>query len=245
MRLVKITTSTALFAALTFSPAYAAPNGPKAAKAPKAAQASKPAGGPKTTKAPKTVQTAKVDKARPVTAAKPAKADAKLTKLEKSAASNTSTTATGTTLTNGIDFAAGPIGEKLTRSTQLRSKLERQLVMAGYEGSVYQAAYGFRNLGQFVAAVNVSEKVGLSFEDLKLQMTGLSVDAEGTILKANLNPDGTITMVDPEEVTKPAPTLSLGQAIQELDDTVDATGTATTATTQAEAEIAATSTGNN
>ena len=46
-------------------------------------------------------------------------------------------------------------------------------------------------------------------------MTGLSVDANGVVLKANLGTDGTITMVDPLVVTNPAPTKSLGQAHQD------------------------------
>ena len=107
---------------------------------------------------------------------------------------------------------------------------------------MYQAAYGFKNQGQFVAATNVARNTGVSFEQLKLQMTGLSVDADGVVLRANLGTDGTITMVDSAVVTQPMPTKSLGQAIKTLTSSVDATAAAQTATTQANAEIAATST---
>jgi hypothetical protein len=68
-------------------------------------------------------------------------------------------------------------------------------------------------------------------------MTGLSVKPDGTVLQANLGPDGKITMVDPLDVTQPAPTKSLGQAIQTVKSGVDANSAASTATTQADAEI--------
>jgi hypothetical protein len=107
---------------------------------------------------------------------------------------------------------------------------------------VYQAAYGFKNLGQFVAATNVSRNLGVSFEKLKIQMTGLSVKADGTVMKASLGTDGKVTMMAPASVTNPAPTKSLGQSIQTVKSNVDATAAAATATTQADAEIASTST---
>jgi hypothetical protein len=109
--------------------------------------------------------------------------------------------------------------------------------MMGYEGTVYQASYGFKNLGQFVAATNVSQNLGIPFEQLKLQMTGLSVAPDGTVLKANLAPDGSVVMVDPALATNPAPTKSLGQSIQSAKSEVNATDAARTATTQADAEI--------
>ena len=132
--------------------------------------------------------------------------------------------------------------ERLAKNTNLKTKLESRLLAAGYEGTVYQAAYGFKDQGQFIAATNVSRNTGVSFEQLKLQMTGLSVDADGVVFKANVGADGTITLVDPADVTKAAPTRSLGQAIKAVNSTVDATAAAQTATTQADAEIAVTST---
>jgi hypothetical protein len=111
----------------------------------------------------------------------------------------------------------------------------------GYDGTAYQAAYGFKNLGQFVAATNVSRNLGVSFEQIKTQITGLSVDADGTVLKASLGTDGKVTMVDPADVTNPAPAKSLGQAIHTVKSSVDATAAAQTATTQADAEIQSTS----
>ena len=82
--------------------------------------------------------------------------------------------------------------------------------------SVFEAAYGFKNFGQFNAAVNNAQNHGLSFEQLKTLMTGVSVDAAGVVLYANLNPDGTVTMVPLAALTNPAPTTSLGQAKKTL-----------------------------
>jgi len=129
------------------------------------------------------------------------------------------------------------------KNSALRSKLQTRLTALGYTGTVYQAVYGYKNLGQAVASINVATNhPGISFEKLKLQMTGLSVKADGTVLKANVGTDGKVTLVDPALVTNPAPTKSLGQSIQTLKSSVDATAAAQTATTQANAEIAGTTT---
>ena len=144
--------------------------------------------------------------------------------------------------TNGpINFSTTPLGLKLTRNTALQSKLTTNLTALGYKGTVFQAAFGFKNLGQFVAATNVSQNLGIPFDKLKLQMTGLTVDANGNVTKANLNSDGSVSMVDPTKVTTAAPTKSLGQAIQTLQPKADANAAASTANKEAESEIAKTS----
>ena len=148
---------------------------------------------------------------------------------------------TGSTTASTIDFTKGAVAEKLTKNANLRSKIESRLQAAGYEGNVYQAAYGFRNQGQFIAATNVSQNLGIPFEQLKLAMTGLSVDADGVVMRANLAPTGTVTLVPLADAKNPAPTKSLGQAIQSANSTVNATTTANTAIQQANAEVAATS----
>ena len=78
----------------------------------------------------------------------------------------TTTTTTGTTLT--------PVQQKLQRNTNLASKLSGRLP-AGTD--LMTASQGFRNLGQFVAAVNVSNNLGIPFADLKTAMVvdGLSL----------------------------------------------------------------------
>lgn len=117
----------------------------------------------------------------------------------------------------------------LTKNTKLQSKLQTRLGSQLPEGvTVIDAASGFKNLGQFVAAVNVSNNLGIPFADLKAKMTGLNVD-------------GTPITV-PEGTTAPA-NVSLGRAIQALKgmDSTTATQTANTATTQANTEITSTS----
>ena len=153
------------------------------------------------------------------------------------------TTSTPTPTNGPINFASTPLGVKLTKNTMLQSKLTTNLTALGYQGTVFQAAYGFKNLGQFVAATNVSKNLGIPFDKLKLQMTGLAVDATGNVTKANLNPDGTVSMVDPAKVTDAAPTKSLGQSIQTLKPTADGNTTANTASKEAESEIEQTSKG--
>src|SRR5262249_33448434 len=98
---------------------------------------------------------------------------------------------------------------------------------------------------QFVAATNVSKNLEIPFDKLKVQMTGLAVDANGTVTKANVNPDGTVSMVDPAKVTDAAPAKSLGQSIQTLKPTADAHTTANAANKEAESEIEQTSKNSN
>jgi hypothetical protein len=149
----------------------------------------------------------------------------------------TSTNTTPTSTSTAVNFNTTPVGAKLTRNTALQSKLSAKLTTLGYNGNVFEAAYGFKNLGQFVAATNVSQNLGIPFQQLKLQMTGVSVDSTGKILRANVNPDGTIALVDPANATNPATTKSLGQSIQALKPTANATAAANAATVEAENEI--------
>jgi len=218
MRIVRITVGTAMVLCLTLAPLDAASKGKgpapvkvSSSKAPKAAKATP---SPKTTKT-----TAKVTKAPKVTTtAKASSTPTKLAKAETKSAkksSNTSTTTPTTTTpttTATIDFTQGKVGEKLTKNTKLAEKLGNKLTAMGYTGDVFEAAYGFKNFGQFNAAVNNAQNHNLSFEQLKTLMTGVSVDAAGVVLYANRNPDGTVTMVPLEALTDPAPTASLGQA---------------------------------
>jgi len=154
----------------------------------------------------------------------------------------TSTTASPAPTSTAVNFNTTPVGAKLTKNTALQSKLTTKLTTLGYNGNVFEAAYGFKNLGQFVAATNVSQNLGIPFQQLKLQMTGVSVDSTGKILRANVNPDGTVALVDPANVTNPATTKSLGQSIQALKPTANATAAANAATVEAENEIEHTTT---
>ena len=269
MRLATISAAISVLLTLSFAPAYAGQKGNSGSHGPKTTTTTH---GPSTTAAthgPSTTThgpSANGASAKPVkgpstkptttkTETKLAKADTstKSPKSKKTVSTPTTTTAstststtstTGTTTTTpAIDFTSGPVGTKLSKNGALRSKLETRLTALGYTGTVYQAAYGFKNLGQAVASMNVATNLGIPWEKLKVQMTGLTVKPDGTVLKANLGTDGKITMVDPALVTNPAPTRSLGQSIQTVKkSTVDATAAAQTATTQANAEIAGTTT---
>ncbi len=158
---------------------------------------------------------------------KPAKADGKVAKAETNKkATASSMTASGSTSSSGsntnvsttrIDFTATTVGQKLQKNSALRSKIEAKLQAAGYTGSVYEGAYGFKNLGQFNAATNQVQNHGYSFELLKVLMTGTYVDPKThTVYRANQLPDGTVTLVRADRATNPTSTLSLGQSKQAI-----------------------------
>jgi hypothetical protein len=164
--------------------------GPKTSHGPKASP------GPKTTKtmtaaAPKTKTHGKGAATTTVASTK--------TKTTKSKGPHTTTTTTtsttkttkgpdrtSTTTTIGSSDASvtlSPVQQKLKRNTNLAAKLEGRLP-AGT--NLMTAAEGFRNLGQFVAAVNVSNNLGISFTELKTRMVddGMSL---GQAIKAERN----------------------------------------------------------
>jgi hypothetical protein len=66
---------------------------------------------------------------------------------------------------------SGPksISQKLAANTKLASKLQGLLPPGT---NLQTAASGFKNLGQFVAAVHVSHNLGISFDQLKAKMLG-------------------------------------------------------------------------
>jgi hypothetical protein len=176
-------------------------------------------------------------------AVKPAKADAKVAKAHvttakvetrsakaehktnKKATESSHTASGGTTSprsntdvsTNSIDFTTTAVGQKLEKNSALRSKIEAKLQAAGYTGSVYEAAYGYKNLGQFNAATNQVQNQGYSFELLKVLMTGTYVDPETHLVyRANRLPDGTVNLVRSDLATNPTSALSLGQSKQAI-----------------------------
>lgn len=124
---------------------------------------------------PKTTHAAPAPKVKthPVKAVKPTRggghatsktrvsaAPVKTTKTPKAAKTTPSTTAGSTT-------TLSPVQLKLQKNTNLASKLQSRLP-AGTNLTL--AASGFRNLGQFVAAVNVSHNLRIPFADLKTRM---------------------------------------------------------------------------
>ena len=120
---------------------------------------------------------------------------------------------------HGMDASGTPgphsTGQLLTQNTQLASKLT-SLLPTGT--NLQTAASGFRNLGQFVAAVHVSHNLGIPFDQLKCTELA-TADACGTM---TLPPKGS----------------HLGQAIQTLKPAMSSTDSKSAAK-QAEKEASA------
>ena len=109
-----------------------------------------------------------------------------------------------------------PIAAKIQANSGLYSKVSTMLPInpkTGTTMTLNDASAGFKNQGQFVAALHVSQNLGISFLDLKNAMITKQTTASGT------------TMTQ---------TGSLGQAIQTVKHTSSAT--ATTQATKAEQE---------
>lgn len=114
-----------------------------------------------------------------------------------------------------------PIAQKIAAKPNLSSKLQAMLPIGM---TLNQASLGFKNQGQFIAALHVSQNLGIPFADLKTAMTGIN---------PNLPPGA------PQTSTS---TLSLGRAIQKLRPTADADGAAGTAEHQASVDVSSTTT---
>ena len=111
----------------------------------------------------------------------------------------------GANSTKGSGSKAPSVSERLQDNTKLSSKLQG-LLPSGT--NVQQAAQGFKNLGQFVAAVHVSHNLGIPFDQLKTKMVGPPSESLGKAIHA-LKPD-----VKSSDETKKAEK----QAKQDIDD---------------------------
>jgi hypothetical protein len=205
-------------------------------------QVAKGGGQTKVAKTDKSVKSVKAD-------AKPTKAEARTAKAGSSTTTPTtdrtrSLTSPSGTATPAIDFTATKVGQKLEKNSALRSKIEAKLQAAGYTGTAYEAAYGFKNLGQLNAATNQVQNQGMSFDLLKVLMTGTYVDpVTHNVYRTQKLPNGTTQLVKPELATNTAPTQSLGQAKQTISGgavmpeivvyTITGPSTTTTTTTSA------------
>lgn len=105
----------------------------------------------------------------------------------KTTTKSTSTTAPTTTAT-GTTTTLTPVQQKLQKNTNLADKLRGRLPE---NTNLMDAAEGFRNLGQFVAAVNVSNNLGLDFTTLKTRMVddGMSLGQAIQDVKKTANVD--------------------------------------------------------
>jgi len=77
------------------------------------------------------------------------------------------------------------ISDQLSDNSKLSSKLQ-SLLPSGT--NLQMAAQGFKNLGQFVAAVHVAHNLGISFDELKAKMIGPPKESLGKAIHA-LKPD--------------------------------------------------------
>jgi hypothetical protein len=81
--------------------------------------------------------------------------------------------------------SSSSIGDKLADNTKLAAKLQ-SLLPKGTD--LTAASSGFKNLGQFVAAVHVSHNLDIPFDQLKAKMMGPPKESLGKAVHA-LKPD--------------------------------------------------------
>jgi hypothetical protein len=93
---------------------------------------------------------------------------------------------------------------RLQSDTAFQTRI-KNLLPAGMDPAT--AASGFKNRGQFIAALHVSQNLGIPFDQLKAKMTGIS----------------TVTAADGTTQTVKSEPLSLGKSIQELRPTLTTT----------------------
>jgi hypothetical protein len=132
-------------------------------------RAAKAQGGPKVASAKKTTasQGSSRKAASTTTGSAKTKTTAK-TKTDKKTASSTASPLDPPT----VPTEPTPMNkaqQKIASNANLRARLQSRLPVGT---DIMAAAAGFRNLGQFVAAVNVSHNLGISFDALRTRMTG-------------------------------------------------------------------------
>jgi hypothetical protein len=149
---------------------------------------------------------------------KPAKPTSPTTHGNSSKGTAAGGTATTTTTTSTTPTRAQQL---LAQNTKLRDKLLTRLP-AGT--NIDLAASGFKNLGQFVAAVNVSNNLGLSFDDLKARMAGPNPVSLGQAIQQ-------VKGLDAATATTTAQT-----ALTEADREIQSTTTVTTTKTKGKAK---------
>jgi len=142
---------------------------------------------------------------KPLTTGKPAKVTAAppvtTTKATKAAPGKAAVTTTTTTTTPTL---LNPIAAKIASKPNLSAKLTGMLPidpLTGRTMTLNAASLGFKNQGQFIAALHVSQNLGIPFTELKSHMV-------------------TVTPGLPGEPPTATQTGSLGRAIQASKSTV-------------------------
>ena len=136
----------------------------------------------------------------------------------KTTAKGSPTTTKGTT---GTTTAAGtnPLATKIASHPKLASKLQKMLP-SGI--SLTAASNGFKNQGQFIAALHVSRNLSIPFRQLKMQLTGAHPVSLGQAIQT----------LRPEHGVADA-SAQVTHAEQQASDDVATTTTATTTSTTA------------
>jgi len=106
--------------------------------------------------------------------APPAHAPASAPKTTTSKTSTTPTTATSPTTTTS------PIATKIAANPQLAARLQALLPTGA---TLATASTGFKNQGQFIAALHVSHNLNIPFAQLKAEMTGTDHDSLGQAIQ--------------------------------------------------------------
>jgi hypothetical protein len=106
------------------------------------------------------------------------------------------------------------LSQRFESDTAFRTRMENLLP----EGmSLETAQSGFKNRGQFIAALHVSQNLGIAFDQLKEKMTGIPATPDTTTTTSTTS---TTTTTTTETNSEP---MSLGKAIQELKPTLTST----------------------
>jgi len=83
--------------------------------------------------------------------------------------------------TTGAKPPAADIGQRIASRPQLSARL---LALLPAQMTLEDAAAGFRNQGQFIAALHVSKNLNIPFDQLKTSMTGPEPKSLGKSIKA-------------------------------------------------------------
>jgi len=158
---------------------------------------------------------------KPTTAGKPTNAG------KPAGGANTSpstSTGTGSGLPTTPTTPLNPVAAKISSHPQLLTRIKGMLPIdpaTGKTMTLNAASMGFKNQGNFIAALHVSQNLGISFLDLRKQMITTTKTAAGA----------TSTQ-----------TMSLGQAIQGVKKSANSTTEVEKAETQANADLSGTTT---
>ncbi len=119
------------------------------------------------------------------------------TPVHPATASNSTASTHTTTTTSTSTTTNTSVAQRIAAKPQLASRLQ-PLLPAG--STLQSAASGFRNQGQFIAALHVSQNLGIPFDQLKTQMVtdGLSLGQAIQKLRPSSNSKTAVTEAETE-----------------------------------------------